>query len=163
MSAPSDTVEQAERLRISFAREARRVAWRELRAELTCGTLFLVGAVALLALAPPARALSLPIAALYVVALGFAVSVRFEIGAGYMAPTPLVFVPMLFVLPPAAVPVLAAMGLALGSLADAVRGRGSLRRVLVAPANSLFALGPAAVLAFAGAPGAAAGVAVLLA
>src|SRR5690242_17678665 len=104
MSAPSDTVDQAERLRISFARETRRLAWRELRAEVACGAGFVAAALALLVLAPPARALSLPIAAVYVVALALAVSVRFEIGAGYMAPTPLVIVPMLFALPPATVP-----------------------------------------------------------
>src|SRR3954470_23328984 len=154
MSAtPSNSVDQADRLRISFARENRRLAWRQLRSELLCCAAFFGAALALLALAPPARDFSVPTALVYVVALGLASSVRFEIGAGYMAPTPLVLVPMFFALPPATVPLLAVAGLALGSFFDAVRRRGDLNRLLVMPANSWFALGPAAVLAFAGAPG----------
>jgi len=163
MSAPpSDTAEQADRLRISFARENRRFALRQVRAELVCGAVFFVAALVLLALAPPARDFSVPTAVLYAVALGLAASVRFEIGAGYMAPTPLVLVPMFFALPPATVPLLAAAGLGLGSVFDAVRGQGELRRLLVVPANSWFGLGPGAVLTFAGVSGPSASAAVLI-
>jgi putative nucleotidyltransferase with HDIG domain len=162
MSASADTVEQAERLRIAHARAASPPAWHGMRSEVVCGGVFVAAAVALLALAPPGRPFSLPLAALYVAALAIATGLRFEVGAGYLAPTPLVFVPMLFALPPAAVPPLAVAGLALATLGDAVRGRCGLGRLVVVPGNAWFALGPAAVLAFARAPGPGAAVAVIL-
>jgi putative nucleotidyltransferase with HDIG domain len=161
VSAPSDTVEQAERLRLSFAREERRLRWRDLRAELVCGALFVAASVALLALAPGSRPFSPSLAAPYVVALAVATSMRFEVGAGYMTPIALVLVPMLFALPPAAVPALTVAATALGMLVDGLRGRVGLSRLLVVPANCWFVLGPAAVLAVAGAPGPAAPIVVL--
>jgi putative nucleotidyltransferase with HDIG domain len=163
MSAPSDSFEQAERLRISQARRSRGLDLSRLRPELISGLLFSAACGGLLALAPPGRGLSPALAAVYVVALAVASCVRFDFGAGYAVPTQLVLVPMLFALPPAAVPPLVVAGFALGALPGILRGDRDIDRLLIVPANCWFALGPAAVLALAGSPRPDASVALLLA
>ncbi|MFP5380323.1 MAG: HD-GYP domain-containing protein, partial [Vicinamibacteria bacterium] len=78
----------------------------------------------------------------------------FETGAGFLVPTQLVFVPMLFVLPPALVPLLVAAALSLATLTDVALRRDHPTRVLGAIGDALFALGPAVVFVVAdiGAP-----------
>jgi HD-GYP domain-containing protein (c-di-GMP phosphodiesterase class II) len=82
-------------------------------------------------------------------ALGYALmsSVQFEVGNGAALPTELILVPMLFELPPAAVPLIVALGLALAAGPSLLRGRLSVTRALSLPANAVFAVGPAAVFA----------------
>jgi HD-GYP domain-containing protein (c-di-GMP phosphodiesterase class II) len=58
---------------------------------------------------------------------------------------------MLFALPPAIVPLLVALSLVLGLAPAVARGRVPRGRMLAAPGNSWFALGPALVLAVSGA------------
>jgi len=72
--------------------------------------------------------------------------VRFDIGAGFTVPTQAVFVPMLFALPVALVPLLVALSLALAMAPAIAAGRVPLSRILTVPANSWFAVGPALVL-----------------
>jgi HD-GYP domain-containing protein (c-di-GMP phosphodiesterase class II) len=80
--------------------------------------------------------------------------IHFEVGGGLALPTELVFVPMLFVLPVSTVPLVVGAGLALSAMLDVYRGDVSLLRAAVYPANGLFALAPAAVIALAGEPNA---------
>jgi putative nucleotidyltransferase with HDIG domain len=72
--------------------------------------------------------------------------VRFEIGAGFTVPTQVVFVPMLFTIPSRFVPLLVAFALALGLAPAIMSGRVPFSRVITAPGNAWFALGPAFVL-----------------
>ncbi len=140
---------ESERVRESFADRARRMAPAELRAELWVGGGFLIAAVALLALAGTGARVSLGLAALYVLGVAAVGHVRFDIGAGFTVPTQAVFVPMLFALPVALVPLLVALALALGMVPAILTGRAPASRVLTVPGNSWFAWGPAVVLALA--------------
>jgi putative nucleotidyltransferase with HDIG domain len=84
-----------------------------------------------------------------VLGLAAASMVRFDVGGGFTVPTQALFVPMLFALPVSLVPGLVALSLALGMLPAIAAGRVPASRVLTVPANSLFAVGPALVLALA--------------
>jgi diguanylate cyclase (GGDEF)-like protein len=129
---------------------SRRLSRRELVTEVIAGALFVACALALL-LAPGGTAGFDPAVAAALAALYVLVSfVEFPVGAGYAAPTQLVLVPMLVLLPPASVPPLVAGGYALARLFDWARGNGSSQRVLFSIADAWFALGPALVLVLAG-------------
>jgi putative nucleotidyltransferase with HDIG domain len=142
---------ESERVRESFAGRARRMAPAELHAELWVGGGFLVAATALVALAggDASASASLGLAALYVLGVAAVGHVRFDIGAGFTVPTQAVFVPMLFALPPALVPLLVALALALGMAPAILTGRSPASRALTVPGNSWFAWGPAVVLTLA--------------
>src|SRR5579862_868411 len=140
---------ESERVRESFADRARRMAPAELRAELWVGGAFLIAAAALLVLAGTGARMSLGLAALYVLGMAAVGHVRFDIGAGFTVPTQAVFVPMLFALPVALVPLLVALALALGMAPAILTGRAPASRALTVPGNSWFAWGPALVLSLA--------------
>lgn len=74
---------------------------------------------------------------------------QFEAGAGFLVPTQLAFVPMLFVLPPAIVPLVVVVALAVGSVPDVVVGRVHPTRLVVAIGDAMFAIGPALVFVLA--------------
>jgi putative nucleotidyltransferase with HDIG domain len=119
------------------------------RGELLVSGGFLAAAIAL-ALLGGASGFSLPIAALFVLAIAAAGNVRFDVGAGFTVPTQAIFVPMLFSLPVAVVPLLVALALALGMLPRIIRRHDSPSWLLTAASNSWFAVGPATVLLVAG-------------
>jgi putative nucleotidyltransferase with HDIG domain len=144
MSAHAIT--EAERTRMSFAREEQQMPFTERRGELIVGAGFIVVAVALAVIGGVHESFSLPIAALYVLGIAVARHVRFGVGTGFAVPTQAVFVPMLFAVPVAIVPLLVALALALGMAPMILRGRVSPSRILTVPGNSWFALGPAVVL-----------------
>jgi HD-GYP domain-containing protein (c-di-GMP phosphodiesterase class II) len=109
-----------------------------------------VGATALLlAAAPPHNFNALP-ALLCVLVLAVATRVRFETPVGVMSATQLAFVPLLFSLPVALVPVAVVLADVLGCLPDVYKRRLPPNRFARWIANSWFALGPAAVFAFSG-------------
>src|SRR6186997_1317841 len=93
---------------------ARREAWTEL----WVGGAFVVAAVALALALPTDRPLDWTDAALATLVLAITSRVVFEVGSCYTMPTQLVFVPMLFIIPPELVPLFVAAGLALGKLAE---------------------------------------------
>jgi putative nucleotidyltransferase with HDIG domain len=140
----------AERARVSFALRQQRLGVAELRGELVTGGGFVVAAVALALLAGVHGELDLATAALYVLCFAAAGHVRFDVGTGFTVPTQAVFVPMLFVLPTALVPLLVALALALGMAPAIVGGRAPASRMLTVAGNSWFAIGPAVVLLLAG-------------
>ena len=76
--------------------------------------------------------------------------IRFPLGAGYVVPSYLVLVPMLLLLPPMAVPLTAAAGLALGTLVRWIARRARSEQLLFAVPDAWHAFGPAVVLALAG-------------
>src|SRR3954471_5590746 len=58
-----------------------------------------------------------------VLAYALATRVRFHVGVGFMSPTQVILVPMLFIAPEAWIPALVALGFLIGRLPDLVRGR----------------------------------------
>src|SRR4051794_20016163 len=94
---------------------ARRLSLRERRVEGTMAALYLLTAVALLV--AEQEPWSDPLAAVPLVAtFALVARVRFQVGPGLVRPTQLVFVPMLFLLPAPAVPLLTAAGAMLSEL-----------------------------------------------
>ncbi|MDT4940361.1 MAG: hypothetical protein QOJ34_450, partial [Pseudonocardiales bacterium] len=116
----------------------------------TDGIAALVLAVAVAALAigfDTARTIDWGVGVALVLAFAVAARVRFEVGPGFTTPVQLVFVPMLFALPPALVPVAVMLGFAIARIPDVVSGRVHPDRLVVAAGDALFAVGPALVFA----------------
>jgi len=91
----------------------RRLAPQERRVEIVAAALFVVVAGVMLAAAGDWDE---PLSAVLLTATYAVVDrVSFLLGPGYVSPTQLVFVPMLFLLPPEAVPALVAAGSLLGA------------------------------------------------
>ena len=123
---------------------------RELAAEAVTAGSFMAVAVALAVLLPAERAFDAPLAATLVATYALMARVRFPIGYGFTIPTQLVLVPMLFLMPLGAVPLLVAAGMVLGGLPEYLRGDRHPTRALAAVGDSWHAVGPVAVLAAAG-------------
>src|SRR4051812_3769882 len=123
----------------------RRLSGRERRVETAVAALFAVTAAAMLA---ASSGWDEPLSAVLLTATYALVDrVSFQLGPGFVSPTQLVFVPMLFLLPPEAVPALVAAGSVLSVLPDIVLRRAHAERAIVAIADSWYAGGPAAVFA----------------
>lgn len=113
---------------------------------------FLVVAIAaLLTIDAPAREPATGVV-LLVCAYLLATQVRFEIGSSFVLPTEITLVPLLFLAPLGAVPLLVAAAMALGTAVWVVRGRLPPDRLVSAVADSWHVIGPVGVLALAGAP-----------
>jgi putative nucleotidyltransferase with HDIG domain len=142
-------IDNAERTRDSNELRERPLSPELRRAELLGGSAFLLvaGALALFAGVEPFSPLT---ALVYVVGIAIASNVRFDFGAGFTVPTQAVFVPMLFAVPVAVVPLLTLLALVLGMVPAVVRGQIAPSWLLTAAGNSWFAIGPAFVLALAG-------------
>ena len=116
------------------------------------GAAFVVAAVAMAVAIPSERSPSALQVILLVCTLTAFSRVQFEIGAGVALPTQLALVPMLFVLPAAAVPLSAGAGYLLGGLIDCARGRLHPERLFVVLGSTWHAVGPALVFLAAGEP-----------
>ena len=97
------------------------------------------------------RSLALGSALLLPTAYALASRIKFEVGTGYTDCSQLLFVPMLFFLPTAAVPLFVAAGSVLAQLPDVVGRTRHPQRVLLALGDSWYAIGPTLVLVLAGA------------
>jgi putative nucleotidyltransferase with HDIG domain len=144
-------IDNAERTRDSNELRERPMSPALRRAELlgAAAFLFISGGLALIA---GVESFSLLTALVYVVGIAIASNVRFDFGAGFTVPTQAVFVPMLFAVPVAIVPLLTLLALVLGMVPAVVRGRIAPSWMLTAAGNCWFAIGPALVLAVAGDP-----------
>jgi diguanylate cyclase (GGDEF)-like protein len=89
----------------------------------------------------------LPVAAFFIVAYTIVSRVEFEIGTGAAVPTEIVLVPMLFVLPPAVVPVAVALAYMAGAARDIASGKLRPQRLPVVLSTCWHAIGPAFVIA----------------
>jgi HD-GYP domain-containing protein (c-di-GMP phosphodiesterase class II) len=134
------------------ARAARPLAARDSIVTSASAVLFLGAAVSLQVLFTSERSPSPLLYAVLVLAYAYASRVEFEVGIGSAIPTQLVFVPMLFLLPPGAVPICVAAGLLLGNVPDYLRGKEHVERALVMVASSWHAVGAALVVALANEP-----------
>jgi putative nucleotidyltransferase with HDIG domain len=82
---------------------------------------------------------------LFVALMAIMGRLQFEAGAGFLVPTQLAFVPMLFVLPPAIAPPVVVVALVLGSIPDVLTRKVHPTRLLGAVGDAMFAFGPALV------------------
>src|SRR5207248_6779773 len=143
MSSVSERrVELDELVEASRERVVCRLRGRDRSTAFAGAAIFVLAAVALAALSRGRHGAPVWLAGALV--LGYAVSslVEFEIGSGSAIPTQLVFVPMLFLLPPASVPPLVALGLLVGAL-PRLRGGMPPSRLAVQIAGALHTVGPA--------------------
>jgi putative nucleotidyltransferase with HDIG domain len=123
---------------------------RELAVEAGAAAAFLAVALLLAILLPAGRAFDAPLALTLVVTYALLAQVRFPIGYGFTIPTQVVLVPMLFLVPLGAVPLLVASGMVLGTLPEYLRHERHPNRVVAAAADAWHSVGPVAVLAVAG-------------
>jgi putative nucleotidyltransferase with HDIG domain len=132
-------------------RSRQRSRGRELKVELAAGLAFLVVAVAMAIGLDATRSLQPATLAILVVAYALTCRAKFDIADGYTAPTELVLVPMLFLLPTPDVPLVVCLGAALGRVPDYASGRTSIHRSVHLFADCWHAVGPALVLVALGA------------
>jgi HD-GYP domain-containing protein (c-di-GMP phosphodiesterase class II) len=123
---------------------------RELKVEISLAIGTVVASLLLVIYAPHHRDFDPLLAIGLLVAYAVAYRVRFHDGGGYTAPTQLVLVPMLLLLPPATVPPLVAAAMALANVDRCVRGTLHAQRLALSLADAMYAFAPALVLAFAG-------------
>ena len=135
------------------ALEDRRLSAIELRVEVLLVVALGAAVAALYALAPGDQAADPFLIALCIGLITVAHAARFDLRHAWTAPVQLALVPTLFLLPPWLVPATMAAGIAASRLPDMLRGEASPTRLLLAPGNAWFTVGPAAVLAAAGSPG----------
>jgi putative nucleotidyltransferase with HDIG domain len=86
---------------------------------------------------------------LFVLATAVMGRFEFEAGAGSLVPTQLIFVPMLFVLPPAIVPLVVVAAMTLDHLPDVLARSLHPQRLIAVPGDAWFALGPAVIFVLA--------------
>jgi HD-GYP domain-containing protein (c-di-GMP phosphodiesterase class II) len=120
---------------------------RELKAEISLAIGTVAASLLLVLFAPHHRDFDPLLSVALLVAYAVAYRVRFHDGCGYTAPTQLVLVPMLLLLPPATVPALVAAAMALANVDRCVRGTLHAQRLALSLADAMYATAPALVLA----------------
>jgi putative nucleotidyltransferase with HDIG domain len=128
-------------------RKAVPLSQRELRTDGVLGALLLLAVAALAVLAPSERSLSPLGAVALIAAYALTQHVQFDTGTGYTVPSQLVFMPMLVLAPPALVPLLVAASFLVGRLPRYLRGAVHPSRLIFVLPDSIYALGPAVVIA----------------
>ena len=123
-------------------------ALRERVVETIAAVLLAVTCVLLWTVAGPSASPDFVLIAVLIVLYAGAWQVTFEVGAGSTMPQQLVFVPMWFVVPPAALPLVVAASQVLGNVISSAREREghSWGRVLIGIPDAWYAVGPALVL-----------------
>ena len=124
---------------------ARRLEPRERRVELCAALLFVAVAAALAAVSDDPWPGAWTIAGL-ILTYGILTEIRLQLGPGLVGPTQLVFVPMLFLAPPLAVPLLVAAGELLGEVRAIALRHSHPERALVALSDGWYSVGPALVV-----------------
>jgi HD-GYP domain-containing protein (c-di-GMP phosphodiesterase class II) len=125
---------------------------RELGSELIAGGALVLACALIDTLMPDGRWGNPLVVVALVVCYAVVGRVSFDVGAGYTTPTQLVLVPLLFVVPPAALPLVVAAAAVLRRAPDVLSGRVHPLRFFVTVPDAWHAVGPALVLAVAGAP-----------
>jgi putative nucleotidyltransferase with HDIG domain len=158
-SAP--TLREQDLLAETLQRERKPFCARDRVAEGVITGAFVAATLALL-LADPPGAFELAPALACIGVLALATRVPFHVASGFTIPTQLAFVPLLFIVPPAAVPLAVVLALAAGRLPQVLLGRTRASRLLHCIGNSWFSIGPAAVFASSGTAPARAGAGLLV-
>ena len=152
--ATGDAAQSAAERLLEHSWEARdrRASQRELIVEATSATLFVAGAAALMVISGQSATVRPGIAALLIAVYALVARIEFAVGAGSVVPTQVVLVPMIVMLPPAAVPPAVALGLVGSSIIDWALGRATARRILTSVPDAWHAMGPALLLYLIGSP-----------
>src|SRR5215213_101971 len=119
--------------------------------EASAAAAFVAVAVGFVLFGSSPRSFSISALAVTVVAYIAAGQVRYPVGSAWTAPTQLVFVPMLFVLPTPYVPLIVAACSVADQVPQAIRGQLSAARAFARIADSFYAVGPVLVLMLFGA------------
>jgi HD-GYP domain-containing protein (c-di-GMP phosphodiesterase class II) len=119
---------------------------RERAVEWAVGGGFLLVALAMAVFISSPRALETTPLLVLVVAYVIACQARFDIADGYTVPTELVLVPMLFLLPTPAVPLVVSFSWTLGRMIDYAAGHASVHRAFHVFGDCWHAVGPALVI-----------------
>jgi signal transduction histidine kinase/FixJ family two-component response regulator len=159
---PPTSLESQEAIADTLKRQRSRMSARERIAEVFLSAGLIVAVALLWRFDPPGAFAVVPAAVAFVVLL-IAGRVRIDTPFGWTAPMELAFVPLLFALPLALVPIAAVASLAMSNLIDIRSGRLRLSRLVTAIPNSCFAVGPVGVFAIAGVSPAHAGPTLLVA
>jgi len=136
----------------SWETRDRRATRRELIAEAAAGAAFLLVAIPMALPALIEGRLPLGTALLLVCLYALVRTIRFQIGVGAIVPSYLVLVPMLILLPPSTVPLLAGVGLVLGTSIRVLAERSNPQAILFSLPDGWHTIGPAVVLMLAGHP-----------
>jgi signal transduction histidine kinase len=159
---PHPTADPQVVLADTLARPRMVMTARERLAELVLGSGFLAALAALWVYVPPGRFAIIPALAAFLV-LAVAARIQIDTSFGFTVPTQLAFVPLLFAMPLALVPIAVVAALLLARIPDLLRGQLQASRMVHAVANSWYAFGPVAVFALARVAPQSASAAVLLA
>jgi putative nucleotidyltransferase with HDIG domain len=151
MTQASETLDMERLFARGRARAVSAPSGRELGVEVGAALAFLAVAFAMALLVDSPRPLEGPTLAVLVGAYVVACRAKFDFADGYTVPTELVLVPMLFLLPTPAVPLVVSLSWGLGRLLDYASGATSVRRALHVFGDCWHAVGPALVLVLAGA------------
>ena len=81
--------------------------------------------------------------------LTLSIKVQFETPLGFTVPTQLAFIPLLFAVSPAVVPIAVALAFLLAQVPGLIRGTSRASRLVLQVPNAWFAIGPATVFAIA--------------
>jgi putative nucleotidyltransferase with HDIG domain len=125
-----------------------RMTARERIVEIVSALALALGCAGVWVLDPPEHLSPVPVA-LSLLVMAVALRVRFETPLGFTSAAQLGFVPLIFALPPALVPLATGLTAVIAWLPDVARGELRLSRLLRMPTNAWFSLGPAWVLALA--------------
>jgi putative nucleotidyltransferase with HDIG domain len=125
---------------------------RERIVETLSTSAFLLTAGLIAVLAEPSRSFDPALAIALLAVYAFAGRAEFDTGAGFAKPTELVLVPMLFLLPLPAVPLLVAIGVVLPRVPRYVRGEIPPASAIVSVGDAWHSVGPVLVLLAAGSP-----------
>ena len=134
----------------SRARLPERLRARERTGDLVAATGFVIAAMAMALAFEPSRPLDLGVAAALIACYAVASRVEFAMGSGWAVPTQMFFVPMLFLLPTAVVPVFVAAALLVARLPEYLRGAVHVERTVIRVAEAWYSIFPALVLSATG-------------
>jgi putative nucleotidyltransferase with HDIG domain len=140
--------EEQELLAETIEREGARMTTRELVTGRLLAVGFAAAVAALWLLMPPSSFAPVP-ALVCLAVLVLAMLVSFDTPFGQSRATQLGFVPLLFAMPPAVVPIAVAVAMAIAWLPDVKSGELRPARLLQVPCNCWFAVGPVAVFTLA--------------
>ena len=139
------SVESEQQLAATRERRAGGLARRERVVDGALGIGFLLVAFAL-TVSVDADSIDWGVAVAFTLAFALAGLVEFHTGTGYTNPTQLVFVPMLFAMDPALVPLLVGVGAAVGKLPSVLIRRIGAERWVLGVADAWFCVAPVLIL-----------------
>jgi signal transduction histidine kinase/CheY-like chemotaxis protein len=142
------TIEEQAVIADTFQRPRSTLTGRERLAEALVSVGF-AGAVAGVWVVQPPHAFSVVPAIVCLLVLVLAIRIRIDTPFGATVPTQLAFIPLLFAMPLALVPISVVAAMIAARLPDILGGKVRPSRLLQAGANSWFAIGPVAVFAIA--------------